>query len=178
MLKGTLVGLRARHEEDVPVLREELYNDVVTDSRASPQPWRPIGPGSTDRRVSLDDSAEDRVRFSVVALSDGELLGVASLWGIDTLSRTAHLGLGLRPGARGKGYSTDLVQVLCYYGFVVRGLHRLQVETLADNVPMQRAAERNGFVREGVLRSSAYVLGVRLDEVVYGLLASEFEARG
>jgi RimJ/RimL family protein N-acetyltransferase len=176
MLKGTLVGLRARHEEDVPVLREELYNDVVTDSRSSRHPWRPIGPGSADKRVSLDEPPDDRVRFSVVALADGELLGVASLWGIDTLSRTAHLGMGLRPGARGKGYGTDMVRTLCWYGFVVRGLHRLQLETLADNVPMQRAAERNGFVREGVLRSSAYVLGVRLDEVVYGLLASEFAA--
>ncbi len=46
--------------------------------------------------------------------------------------------------------------MLCHYGFVVRSLHRLQIETLADNEPMLRAAESNGFVREGVLRSSAW----------------------
>ena len=176
MLKGALVGLRARHEEDIPILIEEMYNDVITDSRSSPRPWRPVAPGSNDKRLSVDDPSDDLVRFSVVDLAGGDLLGIGSLWGIDTLSRTAHLGMGLRPGARGKGYSTDLVRLLCYYGFVVRGLHRLQLETLADNVPMRRAAERNGFVQEGVLRSSAYVLGERLDEVVYGLLASEFPA--
>jgi RimJ/RimL family protein N-acetyltransferase len=47
--------------------------------------------------------------------------------------------------------------VLCQYRFVVRGLHRLQIETLTENAAMLRSAERNGFVREGVLRSSAWV---------------------
>ena len=34
MLKGEKVGLRARHEDDIPVLRAELYDDVVNASRA------------------------------------------------------------------------------------------------------------------------------------------------
>lgn len=63
--------------------------------------------------------------------------------------------------------------VLCHYGFVVRGLHRLRIETLADNTAMLRAAERNGFVREGVPRSSAWVMGEFLDEVLLGLLARD-----
>ncbi len=43
---------------------------------------------------------------------------------------------------------------------------------------MIRAAERNGFVREGVLRKSAWVLGEFMDEVVLGLLAGEWEGSG
>lgn len=67
--------------------------------------------------------------------------------------------------------------MLCHYGFVVRGLRRLQVETLADNAAMLRAAEGNGFVREGVLRSSAWVMGEFLDEVLLGLLVQDWKAR-
>ncbi|MFD7479004.1 N-acetyltransferase, partial [Streptomyces sp. NPDC059837] len=33
MPKGSKVGLRARHEDDIPVLRTELYDDVVNGSR-------------------------------------------------------------------------------------------------------------------------------------------------
>ncbi|CAL9355349.1 GNAT family N-acetyltransferase [Streptomyces pilosus] len=175
MLKGKLVGLRARHEDDIPVLRAELYDDVVNGSRADARPWRPITPGSQDPRLVVDDEEHGRVPFSVVESEGGTLVGTATLWGIDTHSRSAHIGLGLLPSSRGKGYGTDVVAVLCHYGFVVRGLHRLQIETLADNTAMLRSAERNGFVREGVLRKSAWVLGEFLDEVLLGLLAEEWE---
>lgn len=175
MLKGNLVGLRARHEEDIPVLRAELYDDVVNAARAEGGPWRPVGPGSKDPRLVVDDTDPGRVPFSVVELEGGTLVGAAALWGIDLHNRSAHIGLGLLPSARGKGYGTDVVGVLCHYGFVVRGLRRLQIETLADNAAMLRSAERNGFVREGVLRSSAWVLGEFLDEVLLGLLVQEWK---
>ncbi|RKS07103.1 RimJ/RimL family protein N-acetyltransferase [Nocardiopsis sp. Huas11] len=175
MLRGTKVGLRARHEEDVPILRAELYDDAVTGSRAEGRPWRPMRPGAEDARLVVDDTNEGLVSFSVVELDGGTLVGTANLWGIDNHSRSAHIGLGLLPSCRGEGYGSDVVAVLCYYGFTVRGMRRLQIETLADNTAMLRAAERNGFVREGVTRSSAWVLGEFLDEVILGLLAEEWK---
>ncbi|MDO0935406.1 GNAT family protein [Streptomyces sp. DG2A-72] len=175
MLRGSKVGLRARHEDDIPILRAELYEDVVNSARAAGGPWRPITPGSKDAPFVVDDKAEGLVPFSVVELEGDTLIGAATLWGIDTHNRCAHIGLGLLPSARGKGYGTDVVAVLCHYGFVVRSLHRLQIETLSDNFAMLRSAERNGFVREGVLRSSAWVMGEFLDEVLLGLLVQEWK---
>ncbi|MER7212593.1 GNAT family protein [Streptosporangium sp. NPDC000239] len=175
MLRGSKVGLRARHEDDIPVLEAELHGDVVTTSRAMGHPWRPITPGSKDSQFVVDDTNQQNVHFSVVELDGGALVGTAVLWGIDTHNRSAHVGLGLLPSSRGRGYATDVVAVLCHYGFVVRGLQRLQVETLADNAAMLRSAERNGFVREGVLRSSAWVMGEFLDQVLLGLLAQEWK---
>ncbi|MFV0131503.1 GNAT family N-acetyltransferase [Streptomyces sp. HMX112] len=175
MLKGSKVGLRARHEEDIPVLRAELYDDVVNSARSESRPWRPITPGSKDSRLVVDDEEQGHVPFSVVELDGGTLVGTAVLWNIDNHNRSAHIGLGLLPSSRGKGYGTDVVAVLCHYGFVVRGLRRLQIETLSDNTAMLRSAERNGFVREGVLRSSAWVMGEFLDEVVLGLLVQDWK---
>ncbi|GGR10301.1 GNAT family N-acetyltransferase [Streptomyces netropsis] len=174
MLSGGKVGLRARHEDDIPILRAELYDDVVNSSRAESRPWRPITPGSKDSRLVVDDKEQGHVPFSVVEL-DGGTLGTAVLWGIDNHNRSAHIGLGLLPSSRGKGYGTDVVAVLCHYGFIVRGLQRLQIETLSDNAAMLRSAEHNGFVREGVLRSSAWVMGEFLDEVLLGLLVQDWK---
>ncbi|OON81271.1 GNAT family N-acetyltransferase [Streptomyces tsukubensis] len=174
MLRGGKVGLRARHEDDVPILHTELHDDVVNAARAEGRPWRPITPGSKDSPFVGDDK-EQRVPFSVVELGSGTLIGTATLWNIDNHNRSAHIGLGLLPSSRRKGYGTDAVAVLCHYGFVVRGLHRLQIETLSDNSAMLRSAERNGFVREGVLRSSAWVMGEFLDEVLLGLLAQDWK---
>ncbi|MFE4519200.1 GNAT family N-acetyltransferase [Kitasatospora sp. NPDC056783] len=175
MLRGDKVGLRARYDEDIPILRAELYDDVVNSARSEGRPWRPIVPGSNDPRLVVDASDMKNVPFSVVELDGGALVGSANLWGIDTHHRSAHIGLGLLPSCRGKGYGADVVSVLCHYGFVVRGLNRLQVETLSDNIPMLRAAEQNGFVREGELRSSAWVMGGFMDQVLLGLLAEDWK---
>ncbi|MEV0440799.1 GNAT family protein [Streptomyces spectabilis] len=178
MLRGDKVGLRARHEDDIPILQAELNDDVVNYSRSDTRPWRPVTPGSKDSQFVVDDKEQRHVSFSVVELGGGTLVGDAVLWNIDNHNRSAHIGLGLLPSARGKGYGTDVVAVLSHYGFVVRGLHRLQIETLADNPAMLRSAERNGFVREGVLRSSAWVMGEFVDEVLLGLLARDWEPKG
>ncbi|MCX5377473.1 GNAT family N-acetyltransferase [Streptomyces sp. NBC_00091] len=175
MLKGNTVGLRARHEDDIPILHAGLHEDVVNASRATGRPWRPITPGSKDSQFVVDDKEQGLVSFSVVELDGGALVGTANLWDIDNHNRSAHIGLGLLPSSRGKGYGTDVVAVLCHYGFVVRGLRRLQIETLSDNPAMLRSAERNGFVREGLLRSSAWVMGEFLDEVLLGLLVQDWK---
>ncbi|GAA1355329.1 GNAT family N-acetyltransferase [Streptomyces beijiangensis] len=175
MLSGGKVGLRARHEDDVPILHTELHDDVTTHARANGRPWRPVARDAKDPPFSVKEEDERFVPFSVVDLAGGTLLGSAVLWDIDTHNRSAHIGLGLRPSARGKGYGADVVAVLCHYGFVVRGLHRLQIETLSDNIAMLRSAERNGFVREGVLRSSGWVMGEFMDEVLLGLLAQDWK---
>lgn len=176
MLRGERVGLRARHEADVAVLQTELHDDVATRSRSDSRPWRPISPGSSASPYRITDPSDDMAPFSVVELAGDELAGDALLWGIDTHNRTAHLGMSLRPAFRGRGLGTDVVRVLCQFGFAVRGLQRLQVDTLADNAAMIRAAAQVGFTHEGTLRRAAWVNGEFADEVILGLLAGDWNA--
>lgn len=172
------MGLRARHEADVPILHSELYDDVATRSRADTRPWRPVPPESAASPYAVSGPGDDAACFSVVELDGVDLAGEAVLWGIDLHNRSGHLGISLRPTFRGRGLSVDVVRVLCRYGFAVRGLHRLQIDTLADNAPMIRTAERAGFTREGTLRHAAWVDGGFVDEVLFGLLTTEWaEAR-
>ncbi|HEY2442384.1 MAG TPA: GNAT family protein [Streptosporangiaceae bacterium] len=176
MLRGELTGLRARQDDDIPVLDAELHDDVETRVRADSRPWRPVPVGSAASGYRVPAAADDVACFSVVELASGELAGEALVWGIDVHNRTAHLGISLRPGFRGRGLSTDTVRVLCRYGFAILGLHRLQIETLADNAAMIAAAARAGFVPEGTLRRAAWVNGAFADEAILGLLAEEWNA--
>ncbi|MEO6126162.1 MAG: GNAT family protein [Ilumatobacteraceae bacterium] len=173
MLRGERVGLRARFESDIPVLMAELYNDVATRSRADSRPWVPVAPDGKKQPYDVEGALPEAACFSVVDLETDEMVGESLLWGIDTHNRLAHIGLSIRPGFRGRGLAVDIVRVLCDYGFVVRGLNRLQIETLADNGAMRRAALAAGFTLEATLRRSAWVTGEFLDEVVFGLLATE-----
>ncbi|HVV20922.1 MAG TPA: GNAT family protein [Pseudonocardiaceae bacterium] len=175
-MKGELVRLRARHEADVPILDAELHDDVATYAQADTRPWRPYSPGAAASPYAIGEPDDRVAAFSVVTVADDELAGEAGLWQIDSHNRAAHVGLALRPAFRGRGLGTDVVRVLCRYGFAVLGLHRLQVETLADNAAMLTAARRNGFTREAVHRKAAWVMGEFVDEVVLGLLAREWAA--
>ncbi len=175
MLQGAHITFRARHEADIPVFQAELYDDVATRSRADSRPWRPVPPGSAQSPYVVAGPSDEAVPFSVVETASGELAGEALLWGIDTHNRNAHLGVALRPGHRGRGLAADVLRVLCHYGFPVLGLRRLQLETLADNTPMLRAAARAGFTVEGTLRRSAWVYGDFADQVILGLLAEEWQ---
>ena len=178
MLHGELIGLRAQQDSDIAVFETELMNDVETRMRSDNRPWRPVAPGSADSpyRGSADAGGHGKdVKFSVVELATGDLAGEAILWAIDLHNRSAHLGLSLLPAFRGKHLGTDVVRVLCHYGFGVRGLHRLQIETLTDNHAMIGAAIRAGFVSEGTLRGTAWVDGIFMDEVILGQLAAEWQ---
>ena len=175
-LTGELAGLRARAAEDVEVLHTELYEDVATRVRSDTRPWVPIPFGSLSPHWPAEaaPSATDADVFAVTELATGELAGEAVLWGIDMHNRSAHAGLSLRPAWRGRGLGGDVVRVLCRYGFMVRGLRRMQLETLADNAAMISVAERLGFTREGATRGSSWVAGNWADDLIYGLLDSEF----
>ena len=98
---------------------------------------------------------------------DIDMVVTVSSTGIATPSLEARV-------ARRLGLRADVVRVLCRYGFRVRGLHRLQLETLADNHAMIAVAEKLGFTREGATRGSSWVNGRFMDDVIFGLMDDEF----
>jgi RimJ/RimL family protein N-acetyltransferase len=175
MLHGETVALRARIDSDVAVLHTELYDDVATRMRGDNRPWLPLAADSLHSPFRIGNSREDVAFFSVVERASSELVGEALVYAIDGHNRTGRVGLALRPAFRGRGLARETLALLCRYGFDVRGLNRLQLETLSDNEPMINTALSVGFVEEGRLRSSRSLGGNFGDEVVFGLLASERE---
>ena len=132
-----------------------------------------------DRRLS-EPPDERFVRFAIQQRGDetGALIGTAALWGIDSHNGLGHIGIQLVRSARGRGLGLDALRVVCHYGFALRGLHRLGLETLASNESMRRTAVAAGFTEEGRLRQVAFMFGERDDEILYGLLRSEWAPSG
>jgi RimJ/RimL family protein N-acetyltransferase len=180
MLTGRLVGLREVRRDDVEamfVLRTDADDVSLADSR----PFRPVSLASRladydKRQVEPDPTT---AFFTIQRLDDagGSAIGDVGLWNIDLHHRSAHIGIGLLPSFRGQGLGRDALEVICRFGYHVRGLHRLSLETLDVNAAMQATALACGFVEEGRLRSASWYLGRRVDEVLYGQLADEWLAR-
>jgi RimJ/RimL family protein N-acetyltransferase len=183
MLTGRSVVLRELRRADLPVVHRELKADVVASSLGDVEPWRPrtLARLEADFDRALAEPADEKsVQFAIQERGDesGALVGTTALWGIDLHNGIAHIGIQLVRSARGRGLGVDAVRVLCHYGFAVRGLRRIALETLETNAAMRKSAVAAGFAEEGRLRQNSFVLGEIVDDVLFGLLRSEWEPGG
>jgi aminoglycoside 6'-N-acetyltransferase len=97
-------------------------------------------------------------------------------WGPTAESECPAIGIALLPECRGKGYGTTAQRLLVDHLFGEYGVHRVQSDTAVDNPAEQRALEKAGFVREGVVRAAEYRNGIFHDHVLYGMLREEWLA--
>ena len=175
MLNGDKVLLRPLERDDVGVLAG-WAQDYETWPQVNEGPYAPTSVADALRDYDAPGSDSRRASATVVPFAidvDDELVGSIALWGIDLHNRRGHLGIGLGPSHRGKGYGRDAIGVLLRYAFVDRGLHRVQLEVLADNERALRSYRAAGFREDGRLRESAWVMGSLVDEVIMSVLATD-----
>jgi RimJ/RimL family protein N-acetyltransferase len=88
---------------------------------------------------------------------------------------TAEIGYWVADEARGRGLCTRALRLAAIWA--LDSAERLQLRADVDNGPSNRVAEKAGFRREGVLRSSRYNgrLGRRVDFAMYSLLPGELD---
>lgn len=104
-------------------------------------------------------------------------LGGVNLHNIDLAHRRAELGIMIgEPDARGKGYGTEAVQLMCDYGFNAMGLNSIMLLTFEFNIAGQKAYEKAGFKEIGRRREARWFAGRYWDDIYYDILASEFES--
>jgi RimJ/RimL family protein N-acetyltransferase len=84
-----------------------------------------------------------------------------------------NIGIALLPEARGHGYGTEAQRLLARYLFAHTPVHRIEAATELGNVAEQRALEKAGFTREGVLRGVGWRDGTHRDGVWYSMLRTD-----
>jgi RimJ/RimL family protein N-acetyltransferase len=84
-----------------------------------------------------------------------------------------EFGISLWPQWRGRGFGAEAQRQLVRYLFAHTQLNRIQASTSVDNIAEQRALEKAGFTREGVIRGMAFRDGAWHDELIYGVIRSD-----
>ncbi|MGH3388215.1 MAG: GNAT family N-acetyltransferase [Actinomadura sp.] len=165
------VRLRPVAEDDLPVL-ERFHQDPEAASVFGWFGWR--APGSW-RRLWDENRlmTEDAGRLMVVRGPDR--LGFVSWHRVQTslTSFCWSMGIGLLPEARGHGYGTMAQRLLARYLFAHTQVNRVEAATEIDNIAEQRALEKAGFTREGVLRGIAFRNGRWRDGVLYSVVRDD-----
>lgn len=165
------VILRPVVEDDLPVL-EGFLTDPSSAGQFQWLGWS--DPGRWRRRWEQDGLlGDDGGRLMVVTGTDR--LGIVA-WRKVVTSRSSYywnVGAQLLPGSRGRGFGTQAQRLLVRYLFAHTPVARLEADTETENIAEQRALEKSGFVREGVLRSVLFRDGQWRDVARYSVLRDD-----
>ena len=174
ILSGKLVRLEPMTEAHIPALvkigvgqdfwRYMLYGEMKTDADI--------------RNWVLDIlSRKGDVPFVVIHLPSGCVAGATRYMNVIPRDRGLEIG-GTWYGTEFQrtGVNTESKYLLLKHAFETLGAIRVQLKTDSRNLPSQRAIERIGGVKEGVLRNHMILLdGTIRDSVYYSILDSEWQ---
>jgi RimJ/RimL family protein N-acetyltransferase len=114
-------------------------------------------------------------QYAVERTADHTLIGDVAVHLHENLMQ-AEIGFTLAPDSQKQGYATEAVRAVLDRLFRVQGLHKVTGECDARNTASAALMERLGFTREGLLRQQTYIKGEWTDDLLYGLLATEWPA--
>jgi RimJ/RimL family protein N-acetyltransferase len=111
----------------------------------------------------------------VIVDSSGRFVGACGLNQINRVNRFANLGYWVRSSDAGRGVASDAVRHLAAFAFSRTDLLRLEIVCAVGNTRSQRAAEKSGAMREGVLHDRLFLHGQSHDAVVYSIVRSKWK---
>lgn len=167
------VELRPVAESDLPVVHK-LMSDPAATGDLEWYGWQ--DPHANRRRWEENGLLSDN-GGTLMVVQGGQVLGLVS-WYKRVMGRTSfcwNIGIALLPEARGRGHGTAAQRLLARYLFAHTQVNRVEAGTEITNIAEQRALERAGFTREGVVRGAAFQGGRWHDGVNYSVLRSEVD---
>jgi ribosomal-protein-serine acetyltransferase len=111
--------------------------------------------------------------FGVFDVTTRGYLGGVGLNFVNRIHQCANLGYWVRTSYARRGVASSAARLAARFGFEELGLQRIEILAAVENHPSQRAAEKAGAVREGVLRKRLLVNGQPQDAVLYSFIAED-----
>jgi [ribosomal protein S5]-alanine N-acetyltransferase len=170
------VRLRPVEVSDLAMLEQMLVDEETIGSMN----WAGFSDRGIVRRRFEENGFLGPDSGRLIVERDGAVAGEVS-WhtvhhGPRGLSRCWNIGIALLPNWRGKGLGAPAQRALAVYLFSHSTAARVEASTRADNIPEQRALEKAGFTREGVMRQAQFSHGAWHDMVLYSLVRGDLRA--
>jgi ribosomal-protein-alanine N-acetyltransferase len=173
-LSGPALCVRIPRADDAAALFREASDPEVTR-------WFSWGPyaSEAEARAYLARLAPQRDRGEqldlVIEHREAGAIGISGLGEVVPRDRRAVVGTWLGRAWWGTGANSETKALMCHLAFAVLGLDRVGAYSNVEHVRSQRALERIGFRREGVLRGYHRHGDELHDVVVFGLLRADWE---
>lgn len=167
--------LRPLRVADAQAIYDYLRDPAVTERTSYPVASLPLAEAIIERSLSRWAAGEP-AKWGVVLPPDDRVVGTCGFNEWSPAHRWAELAYDLARPHWGRGLMGQAVAAALRWAFHQDLVDRVHALVRADNERSGRLLERNGFVREGCLRSYRVCRGQAHDFHVYGLLRSDWAA--
>jgi RimJ/RimL family protein N-acetyltransferase len=158
--------------------------DLFAASEGADETWRylPYGPfanrGEFMGWLERHSATADPMAFAIIDRSARAARGIATFMSIVPEHGVIEIGhIWLSPRLQRTRQATEAIFVMSRHAFDVLGNRRLEWKCDAANEPSRRAAERFGFVFEGVFRQHRVFKARNRDTAWYSIIDSEWPSR-
>jgi RimJ/RimL family protein N-acetyltransferase len=170
--------LRRFRPADAPVLAEYRSDPEVARYQSWDAPF-PLLRAETAvaNFIASDADRAGWFQYAIERAEDRRLIGDVGVHLHDNLLQ-AELGFTLAREHQKQGYAAEAVRAVLDRLFRLQGLHKVTGECDARNTASAGLMERLGFTLEGRLRQQTYIKGEWTDDLLYGLLSTEWLTAG
>lgn len=117
---------------------------------------------------------EEEYGFAILDAQTGIFLGGVGLNQFNRDYQYCNLGYWIRTSCTGRGIASSAARLVARFGLEELGLQRIEIVAATENYASQRAAEKAGAKREGVVRKRLLIHGQPLDAVLFSIVAEDF----
>ena len=115
--------------------------------------------------------------FAIFDAETNEFLGGIGLNQPNDQHKFYNLGYWVRVSKQNRGVVSKAVRLLAKAAFEDLPINRVEILAAVENIPSQKAAEKAGAVREGVLRKRL-IVGDRIhDGVIFSFVRDDFQTQ-
>jgi RimJ/RimL family protein N-acetyltransferase len=113
----------------------------------------------------------------VIQGDNGCLIGDCGIHILETDLRIVEIGITIAPAYQSKGYATEVLKALLSLIFDGLFKHRVMASVDPRNLPSMALMKRIGMRKEGHFVQSIWFKGSWADDVVFAMLATEWQSR-
>lgn len=114
-------------------------------------------------------------QLGISLLSTGQLIGDCGFHILQAEPRQSEIGVTLDPDYQRQGYATEALRALLDYLFFTLGKYRVFASVDPRNIRSVTLMERIGLRKEAHFVKSLWFKGEWVDDLIYGMLVSEWK---
>ena len=165
------VKLRKIELSDKAELSRLMNNKKIWDNIRNyiPHPYK-----EKDAESFIELIENDELQQVFAIEFDSKFCGVIGLiLQKDIYEKSAEIGYWIGEPYWGKGIVSEAVKLITEYGFEKNNLIRIYASVFEFNIASMKVLEKNGYIKEGILKKAIFKNGENIDEHRYYKLYSK-----
>ncbi len=167
--------LRKLNKDDIDDMREYLTNKEV--NKYLPDDAK------MDNRAEIKEMIEsvnqgfaegNKIRWAIVDKENKKVIGDCGFYKIDSKNKSGEISYRLARPYWGKGIMSQVLNKMLYFGFEEIHLNRIEASVIPENKGSIYLLQKNGFIKEGVLRDALVKDDNYHDLIVYSILKRDY----